>query len=84
EQITRTIPAGAIGNSQVISSVTQTWYSPALQIVVRSTRNDPRFGQSTYTLSNISQNEPDPGQFTVPAGYTVKDAPHWRHGGPQQ
>jgi hypothetical protein len=86
KQITRNIPAGTIGNSQAISSVSETWYSPALQIVVRSTRNDPRFGQTTYTLSNISQNEPNASLFTVPSGYTVQDAPHWRGGenGPAQ
>ncbi|MGH9342737.1 MAG: hypothetical protein ACRD19_03115 [Terriglobia bacterium] len=76
KQVTRTIPADSIGNSQTITSVRQTWYSPALQIVVHSTSNDPRFGQSTYTLSNISQSEPDPSLFTVPAGYTIKDARH--------
>ncbi|MGH9609894.1 MAG: hypothetical protein ACRD4Q_11470 [Candidatus Acidiferrales bacterium] len=78
KEVTRTIPAGAIGNSEPISSVTQTWYSPALQIVVRSTRNDPRSGKSTYTLTNISRQEPDSNLFTVPAGFTVKDARQWR------
>lgn len=80
KRVTRTIPEGAIGNSQAITSTTETWYSPALQIVVRSTRNDPRFGQSTYTVSNIVQGEPNPSLFTVPANYTVKDARRGRGG----
>jgi hypothetical protein len=84
KRVTRTIPAGAIGNSQAIVSTTETWYSPALQIVIRSTRSDPRFGQSTYALTNISQNEPSASLFAIPAGYTVQDAPLWRGGSPQQ
>lgn len=79
-RVTRTIPAGAIGNSQAIISTTETWYSPALQIVVRSTRNDPRFGQMTYTVSNIVQGEPNPSLFLVPAGYTLRDARRGRGG----
>lgn len=84
KRVTRTIPEGAIGNSQAITSTTETWYSPALQIVVRSTRNDPRFGQSAYTVSNIAQGEPNPSLFAVPAGYTVNDARRGRgrRGGP--
>ncbi|MGH9342736.1 MAG: hypothetical protein ACRD19_03110 [Terriglobia bacterium] len=83
-EVARTIPVGAIGNSQPISSVTKTWYSPALQIVVRSTRNDPRVGKSTYTVTDISRQEPDSNLFTVPAGYTVKDARQWRRERRQQ
>jgi hypothetical protein len=79
--VTRTIPAGAIGNAQPIVSTVQTWYSPDLQIVVKSVRNDPRFGQSTYALSNVSTKEPDASLFQVPAGYQVQDAPaHGPHG----
>ena len=73
--LTHTIPAGAIGNAQPITSTIQRWYSPDLQIVVKSVRNDPRFGQSTYSLSNIVTKEPDPSLFQVPAGYQVQDAP---------
>ena len=83
KSITDTIPAGTIGNAQPIVSTHQTWYSSDLQIVVKAIRNDPRFGQSTYALTNIVQKEPDPGLFQVPAGYTVTDAPqHSFRGGP--
>lgn len=81
KQVTRTIPAGAIGNSQPLTSTIVTWYSPALQIVIRSTRDDPRFGKETYTLTNISLNEPNASLFTVPSNYKIEDAPQWGPGG---
>jgi hypothetical protein len=78
KSITRTIPAGQIGNAQPIVSTSEIWYSPALQIVVSSKRSDPRMGQSTYTVTNIQRTEPNVSLFQIPAGYTVKDAPAWR------
>jgi len=69
---TRTIPAGQIGNDKPITVTFESWYSPDLQMVVMSKRSDPRFGETTYTLSNIQQKEPDASLFTVPADYTVK------------
>ncbi|MFL6545931.1 MAG: hypothetical protein ACJ8LM_12220, partial [Candidatus Udaeobacter sp.] len=55
-------------------STSEIWYSPALQIVVSSKRNDPRTGESTYTLSNIQRGEPNPSLFQVPSDYTIQDA----------
>jgi hypothetical protein len=77
-RVTRTIPAGQLGNAQPIVSTSETWYSPALQIVVKSVRNDPRFGRSTYVLSGIVAKEPEASLFQVPGGYTVQDAPAHR------
>ena len=48
---TRTIPAGQVGNEKHIVIVSERWYSPDLQIVVKSTRSDPRLGQ-TILYSN--------------------------------
>jgi hypothetical protein len=72
-RITRTIPAGEIGNDKPIQVVSERWYSPELQIVVKSTRSDPRFGTTTYTVTNIQRTEPDASLFTIPADYTVKE-----------
>ncbi|MBV9265244.1 MAG: hypothetical protein JO061_03655 [Acidobacteriaceae bacterium] len=84
--VVHTIPAGEIGNTAPIVSTVQTWYSSDLQIVVKSVRNDPRFGQSTFALSNVSTKEPDASLFQVPAGYSVQDAlmhgPHGHDAGP--
>ena len=72
-RITHTIPAGQIGNEQPINVVFERWYSPELQMVVKSTRTDPRFGTTTYNLSNIQRAEPAAAMFTVPADYTIKE-----------
>lgn len=72
-RITRTIPAGQIGNDKAIQIVFERWYSPDLQIVVKNTRSDPRFGTTTYTLTNVQRAEPAAALFTVPSDYTVKE-----------
>lgn len=70
KRITRTVAAGVEGNDRAIQVVTETWTSPDLQVVVMSKTSDPRFGESTYQLTNITRAEPDPAMFTVPSGYT--------------
>jgi len=67
----RIIPAGKIGNDRAINIVSERWYSPDLQIVVKSTHSDPREGTVTYTVSNIQKAEPAATLFTVPSDYTV-------------
>jgi len=81
---THTIAAGEIGNSGAIQIVSERWYSTDLQTVVQSTRTDPRFGTTTFSLSNIQKAEPAATLFAVPADYTVKagEPGHGRHGGP--
>jgi len=69
---TRTIPAGQIGNEKPITVVSETWYSSDLQLVIMRKHSDPRFGQTTYTLSNIQQKEPDASLFSVPSDYTIR------------
>jgi len=71
KRVTETIPAGAIGNERAIEVVNETWYSPELQTVVMSKHSDPRTGDVTYTLTNLSRAEPDPALFTVPPDYKL-------------
>ncbi len=78
KSITRTIQAGAIGNAMPLVSKTETWYSPDLQVAVKSVHSDPRIGESTYTLTNIQRGNPDPSLFQIPQGYTVRDVPNFR------
>lgn len=73
-RITSIIPAGTIGNDQPIQIVTERWYSPELQMVVMSKRTDPRVGETTFQLSNISRAEPAVTLFQVPADYTLEKA----------
>jgi hypothetical protein len=79
-RMTRTIPAGQIGNDKPIVITREEWYSQDLQMMVSSTRTDPRFGTTTYQLTNINRSEPAESLFEVPAGYT--EAPMRLHGGP--
>ncbi|MBV9407036.1 MAG: hypothetical protein JO211_16935 [Acidobacteriaceae bacterium] len=80
--ITRTIPANTIGNSATLTSTNTILYSPSLQIVVSSSRHDPRFGDSTYALNGILVGSTNNVSFSVPSGYTIKTE-SWRgHNGP--
>jgi hypothetical protein len=69
---TRTIPAGAIGNSNPIVITVERWYSSDLQTVVMMKRSDPRMGETTFQLTNVQRQEPDASLFQVPADYTVR------------
>ncbi len=68
---TVTIPAGSIGNERPIQIVSERWYSAELQTVVMSRHSDPRFGETSYRLTNINRAEPDRTLFEVPAGYNI-------------
>ncbi|MBV9265062.1 MAG: hypothetical protein JO061_02725 [Acidobacteriaceae bacterium] len=74
-RITRTLPAGAVGNEQPIVITTETWYSPDLKVLVMSKTSDPRMGEISYRLMNIDRAEPAANLFQVPDDYTVKDQP---------
>jgi hypothetical protein len=78
KSVTRTIAAGAIGNTQPIVEKSEVWTSPDLQIVVLSKRSDPRIGQTTYSVTNIHRGEPSAALFQIPSDYKVEDAPAWR------
>jgi hypothetical protein len=72
---TFTIPAGEIGNEQPIVIVSESWYSPELQLLVYSRRDDPLVGQTIYRLTKLSLSEPDASLFQIPAGYEVDELP---------
>lgn len=72
-RVTKTIAAGEMGNEKAIEIVTETWYSPDLQAVVRSKSSDPRMGDTTFELQNIDRSEPAASLFTVPPDYTVQE-----------
>jgi hypothetical protein len=65
-RITTTIPQGQIGNDRPIRIVSEQWTSPELQMLVKSTNQDPRFGETSYELTNIVQGAPDPALFQIP------------------
>jgi hypothetical protein len=77
---TRTIPVGQIGNGKPIVIVSEHWYSNDLQMTVMSKRSDPRYGETSYTLTNIQRGEQPASLFAVPSDYTVTQGEHGRHG----
>ena len=69
---TWTIPAGKIGNRKAIQIVSESWYSPDLQVTVYSRYSDPRTGESIYRLANVKRAEPSPDLFKVPDDYKTR------------
>jgi hypothetical protein len=70
---TRTIPIGEIGNDSPLVITSESWFSRELKETVLSKNSDPRYGENSTRLTNISRAEPDAALFTPPAGYTVVD-----------
>ncbi len=70
---TTTWPIDSQGNDRPISGVIETWFSPDLKIEILSTNNDPRFGENTHKVVNISRSEPSASLFEVPPDYSVVD-----------
>jgi len=71
-RVTRTIPAGAIGNDKAIEVVTERWYSPDLQIAVLTTHTDPMMGTVTAKMVSVVRGDPDPSLFQVPSDYKLE------------
>jgi len=70
-RVTRTIPAGKIGNEQPIQVVTERWVSTDLQVPLTTTHTDPMMGTVITTLTNVSRTPPDVSLFQVPSDYKV-------------
>ena len=70
-RMTRTIPAGEIGNLNPIEVVTERWYSSDLQLPLLTSHNDPMMGTMTVKLVNINRGEPDAALFQVPSDYKL-------------
>lgn len=83
KQTTRTIPAGAIGNSAALVITSERWYSTALELLLQTTHSDPRFGTTTYQLSGIGQS-PSASLFTPDPSFTQVQGQGFgkHHGGP--
>ena len=70
---TTTWPVDSQGNDRPISVISETWTGVDLKVMILSKTTDPRSGEHTQKLTNISQSEPDPNLFQPPADYTVVD-----------
>ena len=81
-RVTRTIPAGQIGNDQPLAIVNETWYSPDLQMVVMRKSSDPRRGEVVTQVQNLNRAEPASTLFQVPADFKVNDVVRRRPAAP--
>jgi hypothetical protein len=70
---TTTWPVGSMGNDRPITQVNETWMSPELKVAVLTKNSDPRSGEHTQKLTNITRVEPDPSLFQPPADYTISE-----------
>jgi hypothetical protein len=68
-RITTVIPAGKFGNQRDLQVVDERWYSDDMKILLKTSNSDPRFGTTTYELTNLTPGPPDPALFQIPAGY---------------
>jgi hypothetical protein len=73
-RVITTLPPGEIGNDRPIDIVSEQWFSPDLQLVMRSLHRDPWAGEFTTTVVKISRGEQPASLFEVPAQYKVIDA----------
>jgi hypothetical protein len=74
KRTTTIVPVGRSGNSAPITKTHEVWTSADMGLVVKQVWNDPRYGERTVELKDLSRVAPDPALFRPPAGYTVKDA----------
>jgi hypothetical protein len=70
---TSTVNAGAFGNDHPIAIVKEFWYSPLLGINVIEKRQDPRFGDQSFAVSDVTLGEPDSRLFKMPTNFKVVD-----------
>jgi hypothetical protein len=70
---TMTWAAGTQGNDRPFQVVNEAWFSPDLKEMVLSKTIDPRSGENTTKLINISRNEPSADLFIPPADYQLVD-----------
>ncbi|MGI4757256.1 MAG: hypothetical protein ACRYGF_10450 [Janthinobacterium lividum] len=80
-RVTRTLPAGEMGNTTPIVTTHEEWFAPDLKIEVSRTDVDPFRGTRTVAISTLAKTEPDAALFTVPSGYSVQQAPDHAHRG---
>jgi len=66
--------AGTGGNSRIVVSSKELWFSPDLQMYLSVVRKDPQLGQISLTVTDLLRGEPAGSWFSVPSGYTTVDA----------
>ena len=72
-RVTLTIAAGREGNDRPYDIVSERWYSPDLQMVVMTRQSDPRSGDKTFKLANITLGEPARSLFEPAPNFRMKE-----------
>ena len=70
---TITYPTDFQGNDRPIVVTQENWQSRDLRILILTKNNDPRSGDSTFEIRNLSRSEPDASLFQPPPDYSVVD-----------
>jgi len=70
---TTTYPVDFVGNDRPIVVTQEVWTSPELKMMILSMTNDPRSGENTFHILNLSRTEPDASLFQPPPDYSVVD-----------
>jgi hypothetical protein len=73
-RVITTLPAGQIGNDRPIDIVSEQWFSPDLEVVMRSMHEDPWAGEFTTTITKVSRGDQAASLFEVPSAYKIIDA----------
>ena len=73
-RITRTIPAGQIGNDVPLVTTSEIWSAPSLGLTLREITDSAQSGKSTREAVSLDLGEPDPSLFQPPEGYEVTTA----------
>jgi hypothetical protein len=62
-----------IGNTKTILRTVEYWYSPQLGVNVQVKRHDPRDGDQTLWLADLTLSAPDAATLDIPQGYKIID-----------
>jgi hypothetical protein len=72
QRTTTVYPVGFFGNDRPVTVVNEMWTSAELGMTVLSKMSDPRNGESTTRLTDVSRAEPAASLFQVPPEYTIE------------
>jgi hypothetical protein len=70
---TTIVNSGTLGNDRPLTYMSEYWRADKLAINLLSIRTSPYFGKQTFTISNLSDTDPDPQLFELPAGYKINE-----------
>jgi hypothetical protein len=69
-----TFPVGSVGNDREITNVSEVWTNNELRLMLLQTHSDPRNGEVTTKIENLSRTQPDANLFEPPADYAIVDS----------